>query len=209
MLFLFVTFVYNKFKPILDFIIDIDTNLFLFFNGINNSFWDSFFYVVTGRVFWIPFVLGLLFLAYLRVGWKVVYVFLFMGVAMGLADVVSVKLFKEVFERLRPCHNPIITDLVHTVNGHCGGQFGFVSSHATNSFSLAVFVGLLFKKKFRFVMPVMLFWAVLVSYSRIYVGVHFPLDVFCGGMLGAIIACLVYQVFLFSNQKFNLKLEEL
>ena len=209
MLFLFVTFVCNKFGPILDYIVDIDINLFLFLNGINSSFWDSFFYVVTGRVFWIPFLLGLLFLAYLRVGWKVVYVLLFMGVAMGLADVISVKLFKEVFERLRPCHNPIITDLVHTVNGHCGGQFGFVSSHATNSFSLAVFAGLLFKRKFRFVMPVMLFWAVLVSYSRIYVGVHFPLDVFCGGMLGVIIAYLVYQLFLFSNQKFNLKLEEL
>ena len=176
---------------------------------MNNLFWDSFFYVVTGRLFWIPFVLGLLYLAYLRVGWRVVYVFLFFGIAMGVADLTSVKLFKEVFERLRPCHNPMISDLVHTVEGHCGGQFGFVSSHAANSFAMAVFASLLFKQKFKFVVPVMLFWAALVSYSRIYVGVHFPLDIICGGVLGAIVAFLVYQLFIFSNRKFNLKLERL
>lgn len=209
MLFLFVTFVYNKFRPILDSIIDIDTNLFLFFNGINSPFWDSVFYVITGKLFWIPFVLGLLVLTYLKAGWRVIYVFLFMGIAMGLSDIISVKLFKEVFERLRPCHNPIITGLVHTVNGHCGGQFGFVSSHAANSFALAVFAGLLFKQKFKFVMPAMLFWAALVSYSRVYVGVHFPLDIICGGLLGAFIACLVYRFFQYSNQKFNLKLDGL
>ena len=84
-----------------------------------------------------------------------------------------------------------------------------MSSHASNSFALAVFAGLLFKKKFKFVLPVMLFWAALVSYSRIYVGVHFPLDIICGGILGAIIACLVYRLFKFSNQKLNLKLDSL
>lgn len=176
---------------------------------MNSPFWDSFFYIVTGRVFWIPFVLGLLFLAYLRVGWRALYVFLFFGLAMGLADQVSVKLFKEVFERLRPCHNPLINDLVHTVYGHCGGKFGFVSSHAANSFSIAVFAGFLFKKKYRFVMPVMLMWAALVSYSRIYVGVHFPADIICGGILGGIIACFVYKIFNFCNKRFNLKLDNL
>jgi len=176
---------------------------------MNNSFWDSFFYVVTGRVFWIPFVAGLLFLAYLRVGWRAVYVFLFLVLSMALADQISVKLFKEVFERLRPCHNPMIADLVHTINGHCGGKFGFVSSHASNSFALAVFAGLIFKKKFKFVMPVMLFWAVLVSYSRIYVGVHFPVDIICGGILGTLIAFFVYQLFKLSNRKFKLKLDSL
>jgi undecaprenyl-diphosphatase len=138
-----------------------------------------------------------------------VYVFVFFALAFGLADLISVKLFKEVFERLRPCHNSNITDLVHTVYGHCGGKFGFVSSHAANSFALAVFAGLLFKQKFTFVLPVMLFWAVLVSYSRIYVGVHFPLDIICGGVLGSVIAYLVYRVFQYSNQKFNLKLDSL
>lgn len=209
MLFLFVTFVYIKFIPILDYIIDIDTNLFLFLNGLHNSFWDSFFYVVTGRVFWIPFVIGLLFLAYLQVKWRVIYVLLFLSLVMALGDQISVKLFKEVFERLRPCHNPMITELVHTLHGHCGGKFGFVSSHATNSFALAVFAGLIFRNKFKFVMPVMVFWAALVSYSRIYVGVHFPADIICGGILGVLIALVGYRFFKFSNQKFNLKLDRL
>ncbi len=165
--------------------------------------------MVTGRVFWIPFVLGLLFLAYLRVKWRVVYVLLFLALAMALGDQISVKFFKEVFERFRPCHNPMITDLVHTLCGHCGGKFGFVSSHATNSFALAVLSGLIFQNKFKFVMPVMVFWAALVSYSRIYVGVHFPADILGGAVLGTVIAYVVFKLFIFMNKKFNLKLDSL
>lgn len=165
--------------------------------------------MVTGRAFWIPFVVGLLFLAYLRVKWRVVYVLLFLVLVMALGDQISVKLFKEIFERFRPCHNLLITDLVHTLNGHCGGKFGFVSSHATNSFALAVFSGLIFQHKFKFVMPVMLFWAALVSYSRIYVGVHFPADIIGGALLGSVIAYVVFRLYIFINKKFNLKLEHL
>lgn len=183
--------------------------MFLFLNGFNSPFWDAVFYIITGKLFWIPFVVGLLFLSYLKIGWRTLYVVLFFGLALTLSDQISVKLFKEVFERLRPCHNEMITDLVHTVNGHCGGKYGFVSSHASNSFALAVFAGLLFKKSFKVIMPLMLFWAAIVSYSRVYVGVHFPLDILCGGILGSIIACLVYQLFKIINHKFNLELDAL
>lgn len=165
--------------------------------------------MVTGRVFWIPFIVGLLVLAYLKLNWRVIFVFLFFGIVVALGDRISVQLFKEVFERLRPCHNPLIKDVVHTVYEHCGGKFGFVSSHATNSFALAVFSGMIFRKSFRFVMLIMLFWAVLVSYSRIYVGVHFPLDIICGALLGVGIAFFVFWLFKFANQKLKLKLDKL
>jgi len=171
--------------------------------------WDVIFFWVTGRFFWIPFIIGLLFLAYLKFKWRAVFVLLFFGVVITLGDQISVKLFKEVFERLRPCHNPQITDLVHTLHGHCGGQFGFVSSHATNSFALAVAAGLLFRNKYKFVLPVMLFWAALVSYSRIYVGVHFLTDILCGALLGVTIAFFAFRMLKFTNQKFNLKLDNL
>ncbi|MBL4668690.1 MAG: phosphatase PAP2 family protein [Flavobacteriales bacterium] len=198
-----------KINIILDSIIDIDTNLFLFLNGIHTPFWDVIFYWVTSRVFWIPFYLVLFYFSYLKFKWRAVYVLLFFGIVLSIGDLTSVKLFKEVFERLRPCHNPNITDLVHTLQGHCGGQFGFVSSHATNSFALAVFSGLLLRNKFNYVFPVMLFWAALVSYSRIYVGVHYPVDLFGGAALGSIVAIFVFWLLKISNKKLKLKLNNL
>ena len=121
---------------------------------MHSPFWDVVFYWVTGKVFWIPFYLGLFYLTYLKFGWKVFVVGLFFGLLILIGDRASVELFKEVFERLRPCHNQTIKYLVHTVDG-CGGKFGFVSSHATNSFSLAVFSSLLLKSKFKWVVKYM------------------------------------------------------
>lgn len=103
--------------------------------------------------------------------------------------------------RLRPCHNPDIANLVHIVDGHCGGQFGFVSSHATNTFALAFFVGSLLKKHISWLLPLLLVWAGIVSYSRIYLGVHYPGDVLCGALLGVIIAKFVLVTFKYINQK--------
>ena len=133
---------------------------------------------------------------------------LFFGLLILIGDRASVEMFKEVFERLRPCHNPTIKYLVHTVDG-CGGKFGFVSSHATNSFSLAVFSILLLKNKFKWITGSMLFWAALVSYSRIYVGVHFPADILGGAILGSGVGIFVFLVLKIANQKLNLKLDNL
>jgi undecaprenyl-diphosphatase len=133
---------------------------------------------------------------------------LFFGLLILIGDRASVEMFKEVFERLRPCHNPTIKYLVHTVDG-CGGKFGFVSSHATNSFSLAVFSSLLLKSKFKWITASMLFWAALVSYSRIYVGVHFPADILGGAILGSGVGVFVFLVLKIVNQKLNLKLDNL
>lgn len=151
----------------------------------------------------------LFYLAYLKFKWKVFYVGAFLGLLLLVSDQTSVKLFKDVFERLRPCHNPQITDLVHTLHGKCGGQFGFVSSHATNSFALAIFYGFLLKSKYKYIMLLMLLWASLVSYSRIYVGVHYPGDILGGAILGSVVGVLVYGLMKMLNNKFHLKLEGL
>jgi len=132
--------------------------------------------------------------------WQALYVGLFLGVAFALGDQISVKLFKEVFERLRPCHNDEIAHLVHTI------RFSFVSSHATNSFAVAVFTGLTLRKHYRFLLPALLFWAAIVSYSRIYVGVHYPGDLICGSAIGTIIAFFVYFLLKVCNKQFNLKI---
>lgn len=108
--------------------------------------------------------------------------------------------------RLRPCHNPEIASLVHLVDG-CGGQYGFLSSHATNSFALAWFTGLLYKRHYKYTLSLMLIWAALVSYSRIYVGVHYLGDILCGAILGSTVGILVYYLMRFCSRKFNLKLD--
>ena len=180
-----------------------DTNLFLFLNGIHSPFWDQFMLFVTGKWIWIPlylFIIGWLIRKY---RWKGAVLLLFIVLLITLSDQSSVKLFKQVFMRLRPCHDPVIADLVHTVNGKCGGKYGFVSSHAANTFAIAIFSLLLIKNRYYTIS--IIFWASLVSYSRVYLGVHFPGDIIGGAMLGMIIGYIVYKGYRITDSKLLVK----
>ena len=110
--------------------------------------------------------------------------------------------------RLRPCHEPELQSLVHLVNNHCGGQFGFVSSHAANVFGLAFFMGQLFKRFSKLWMPLLIIWALVVSYSRIYLGVHYPFDVICGAILGILLAQMMLILLKILNKKYSLNFFE-
>ena len=102
--------------------------------------------------------------------------------AIVLSDQISVHAFKEVFLRYRPCHNLVLQSQVH-LNGGCGGTYGFISSHAANTFALAMFLSLLFNGKIKYFTLFILVWASFVSYSRIYNGVHYPADIACGAIV--------------------------
>ena len=197
-------------KPssIISYLNDIDTQLFLYFNGIHSPNFDIIFGYITSKTFWIPMYVVLLFFTVLKFKWKTFYVGLFIGLLFLIADQSSVKLFKEMFERLRPSHEPSLEGLVHVVTGK-GGQYGFVSSHAANSFALAIFSGFLLKKHYKYLLIIMLFWASLVSYSRVYVGVHYPGDILGGAILGCIVGFLVFWLMKVVNRKFNLKIENI
>lgn len=171
-------------------LIAFDTRLFLWLNSHNSPLWDNIMWFVSGKLEWLPLYLIFVALIIYRFRWKSIGIVISIIVAITLADQLAVEAFKEVFERLRPSHNPEIQHLVHIVNGYRGGQFGFVSNHAANSFAFAMFIVLLFRIKY--ISMFIFFWAILVSYSRIYLGVHYPGDILGGAILGMGIASMVF-----------------
>jgi undecaprenyl-diphosphatase len=179
----------------LDRIVDIDKHLFLFLNGIHNSFFDNIMLWCTLKYTWIPFYAFLLFLIIKTFGKKTYFVILFVLILITISDQLSAHLIKNIFERLRPCHEPKLSGLIHLVSSNCGGKYGFVSSHATNSTALATFLILIIKPNRKYLNIILILYAFLVSYSRIYVGVHYPADIIFGALLGYLTGYVLSYIF--------------
>jgi undecaprenyl-diphosphatase len=183
----------------MDWIRNLDTRLFLFLNGYHNETWDSIMWWISGKTTWWPLYLVLLLFLAWKKKWQLVPMILFIAGVVALTDQTSVHLFKSVFQRLRPCHEPALHGLVHLVNDRCGGKYGFISSHAANSFGLA-FLLIPWVRK-RWFTTVMVVWAIAVSYSRIYLGVHYPGDLIAGAIWGAGCGLLLFLLFRLLLQK--------
>ncbi len=163
-----------------------DQELFLVLNGAHNGFWDFVMWWASDKFIWIPVYALFLFLLWKQHGRKIWIIIFFAALLVFLSDQISVHFFKDVFQRFRPSHEPAIKDVVHIVNNYRGGDYGFYSSHASNVFALAVFViSLLPKKPLGIVL--IIGWAMLIAYSRIYLGVHYPGDVLAGALAGSIL----------------------
>lgn len=172
----------------------LDTQIFLFLNGKHTETVDVVMGWASGKYFWIPLYAFFLYLVFKYVGKRTWLVALAAALVILLSDQISVHAFKYMFLRYRPCHNLQLQALVH-VNGSCGGQYGFISSHAANTFALAMFLTLFFCNRIRFFGIYIFLWAAFVSYSRIYNGVHYPADVAVGALVGMIIGWLVFVVY--------------
>ncbi len=170
----------------------VDQQIFLFLNSMNSPFLDTVMYTISRIIIWIPLYLAILIYLLLRYKRKFIIIILFIIVAVTLTDQFAL-LIKNSVDRLRPCHEPALSGLVHLVNGKCGGLYGFVSSHAANSFNVAL-ISLLFIRKRWYTISIII-WAVIVGYSRIYLGVHYPGDVICGSILGALTGWGVYSLY--------------
>jgi undecaprenyl-diphosphatase len=184
----------------LDGLIMLDQAATLAINQASNPTGDFIMSLISAKSTWVPLYLGLLLLLHKIFGWKrSLLLVVFIVLNLVLTDQISV-LFKDTFERLRPCHEPGFADLLHLPDG-CGGRYGFVSSHAANTMGLAVLVSLILKN--RLMTYAMLAFALANAYSRVYLGKHYVLDVICGALLGLVLAGLMYQALLWSIKKFK------
>ena len=184
----------------IDFLKELDTQLFLFLNSIHGPAGDFFMYWLSHKLIWIPLYALLLYLLFRFYGKKAFLLIVLIAMLITISDQVSVHLFKNVFQRLRPCHEPALEGLVYTL-GHCGGKYGFISSHASSSFAIAVFVALLLWEKIRWLSIFLLVWAAMVSYSRVYLGVHYPGDIVAGGIAGACEALIIFRLWIWAKGK--------
>ena len=182
----------------LDSLIRLDTQWFLFLNSFHNAFFDVVMHTLSAVTIWIPLYLVFIFFIFRKLKMKGFITLFFLILLVVCTDQGSDHV-KNTVKRLRPSHNPEIAQLVHVVNNERGGNFGFFSSHAANTFGLALFLALFFKnRKF----SIFIFsWAALVSYSRIYLGVHYVFDVLVGALFGLGIGFLMYQIYIISLSK--------
>lgn len=178
----------------LEALIEWDKTLFGFINGVwQNELFDWLLPYWRNKTTWIPLYLILLFIIGKNRGLKTIWILLIIGLTIALADQISSEWIKKTVERLRPCNEPNLANVRVLVS--CGSGFSFTSSHATNHFAVAMQLFLLFRLDWEKGYFVALFlWAGLIAYGQVYVGVHYPLDVLMGAILGCLIALIVYQL---------------
>jgi undecaprenyl-diphosphatase len=172
---------------------ELDTQAFLWLNSLHTDSLDPIMAWITAKNSWIPmYVLIIVCIAW-RYKRKSIGMLLMIILSVAISDQVCSSILKPLIHRNRPCHEPIIQDLVHLV-GNCGGQFGFCSSHAANTFALAMCLFLLIGKEYKS-MNLFFIWAIFVSYSRIYLGVHYPLDVLAGAGIGVFVSLFCFNIY--------------
>ncbi|QLG46344.1 phosphatase PAP2 family protein [Costertonia aggregata] len=183
-------------------LIKYDKELFLFLNNLGNPTFDGFWMFVTNKLYAIPLYFLLFILTFKRLGAKKTLLFLvFVALLITATDQLS-NFFKYCVGRLRPCHDETVFPFMRLVKSYCGGKFGYFSAHAANAFAVAFFFIHVLGSKFRYIRIFLVFWAFFVAYSRIYIGVHFPLDVLTGALIGLIFSWLFAKLYIFALYKF-------
>ncbi len=173
-------------------LIEWDKSVFLTLNNVHTPFWDIFMWIYTDKLTWIPLILSLLFVLF-RKNWKeALLVCVAIALTITLCDQFASTLCKPYFARFRPAQDPDFSPFVQIVNGYRGGRYGFISSHAANSFGAVVLLSLIFRNRLFTITAIL--WAIINCYSRIYLGVHYPGDILCGTIAGIIIAYIIYMM---------------
>lgn len=176
----------------------LDQQIFLFLNSLHYNWLDPVMYTLSGKLIWVPLYVAILTWIAVKKKKQFFLILVFILLSVLLADRGSV-LIKNLVMRPRPCHEPALEGLVYIVNGKCGGMYGFVSSHAANAFNVAL-ISLLFIRKNWFTFFIII-WALVVGYTRIYLGVHYSGDVLCGSIYGALVGWFCYSAYVLSARR--------
>lgn len=185
----------------MEFLNSVDTKLFLFLNGLHCSSLDPIMYWFSDKWAWIPMYLLIAFFIVKRYKIRGMVMLLFVGLLIVLCDQTASHLIKNAVQRLRPSHEPALAGLIYLSKAGAGGLFGFVSSHAANAFGLATFFYFMLDDSFKILKYWLFIWAVLVSYSRIYNGVHYPGDVLVAMLLGTLLGYAMASLYKFIYEK--------
>jgi undecaprenyl-diphosphatase len=179
-------------------ILELDSQLFLFLNGMGSDAMDAFWLLITKKFMWIPVFTVILYLLVRHLGWKhVILVSVLVALLLTFTDQTT-NLVKNFFQRARPVNNADLAALIRAVQR--GGSYSFFSGHASNSMAVAVFLFLILRRYIKY-MGLLFIWPLIFAYSRIYLGLHYPLDIFCGYLYGAITGLLMFQLYRFARNR--------
>ncbi|WP_338733286.1 phosphatase PAP2 family protein [Mangrovimonas cancribranchiae] len=185
-------------------ILHLDTELFIYLNNLGTKSWDAFWMFYTTKFYWIPLYAILLFFIFKEENHKMFLLTLVLIVAMVTFTDQITNVFKHGLMRPRPCHEEALQSLMRLVKPYCGGKYGYFSGHASNSMAVAVFSSLLLRRRFKNLIWIMVIWSIAMGYSRIYIGVHYPLDVLSGLTFGALSGVMFYRLNEYFKRRYNL-----
>lgn len=187
-------------KLMIEELLKYDEQVFLFLNNLGSERWDTLWLFITNKYVSIPLYVFLLYLVYKNLGLKPTLLLLVCVALMITGTDQLSYFFKHYIKRPRPCREEDLQNLMRLVGNKCS-KYTFFSGHAVSSMATAVFIGLVLKNRYFYLPFILLFWAFLVGYSRIYIGVHYPLDVFTGMVVGALFGFSFYKLFIFLQKR--------
>lgn len=179
----------------------IDIDILLWLNGSHNEFWDGIMWFASSKYTWLPLYALLILLLVWKFKRDAILMILLIVLLITMSDQLASSIFKPLFERLRPSHNPELENQLHFVKNYRGGKFGFTSSHAANVFALAFYLTLLVGNRLKWLPIILIPWAIFVSVSRVYLGVHYPSDILVPAILSIPIAWIVARLYHTYNPK--------
>jgi len=187
----------------IDDIITYDKTLFVYLNNLGSHEFDFIWIILSNKLTNIFLYLGAVLLFFKSNNSKSTGMLVLLILIMIIFTDQTTNLFKDGFSRLRPCHDPFVSDIARLVKESCGGLYGFFSAHASNSFALASFFFFVYYKIIQRKIILFFVLASLVSYSRVYIGVHYPLDIITGSVFGFVSGFILFKFWIFSLKRIN------